>query len=176
MAFRNDLGLASAATNYEARTIVGSGKRDKRSSKSSPNEAQAAIHTELHRWDAATVLSLTVRGTAHMLPCSPSVDCGRVGSGDAGRGRAQRGASARSHVCGRATMVDILARLKGVRRSGEGWTAKCPAHKDKQNSLSVHHRDARSRAFNSVPAFPRASCRDSFSRSLPTTASTTAPR
>jgi hypothetical protein len=28
-------------------------------------------------------------------------------------------------------------------RSGEGWTAKCPAHKDKQNSLSVHHRDGK---------------------------------
>lgn len=39
--------------------------------------------------------------------------------------------------------VDILARLKGVRRSGEGWTAKCPAHKDNQNSLSVHRRDGK---------------------------------
>jgi hypothetical protein len=34
--------------------------------------------------------------------------------------------------------VDLLARLKGVRRSGEGWTAKCPAHEDRQNSLSIH--------------------------------------
>jgi len=40
-------------------------------------------------------------------------------------------------------MIDILARLKRVRRSGEGWTAECPAHKDKQNSLSVHHRDGK---------------------------------
>ena len=40
-------------------------------------------------------------------------------------------------------MVDILARLKGVRRSGKGWTAKCPAHEDKQNSLSVHHREGK---------------------------------
>lgn len=39
--------------------------------------------------------------------------------------------------------VDILDRLKGVRRSGKGWTAKCPAHKDKQNSLSVHYRDGK---------------------------------
>jgi hypothetical protein len=38
-------------------------------------------------------------------------------------------------------MVDILARLNGVRRSGgKGWTAKCPAHADSQNSLSIHHR------------------------------------
>jgi putative DNA primase/helicase len=37
--------------------------------------------------------------------------------------------------------VDLLAHLKGVRRSGEGWTAKCPAHEDRQNSLSVHYRD-----------------------------------
>src|SRR5580704_11485373 len=39
--------------------------------------------------------------------------------------------------------VDILARLKDVRRSGKGWTAKCPAHKDRQNSLSVQHRDGK---------------------------------
>ena len=37
--------------------------------------------------------------------------------------------------------IEILTRLNGVRRSGEGWTAKCPAHEDKQSSLSVHHRD-----------------------------------
>lgn len=36
-------------------------------------------------------------------------------------------------------MVDILAQLKSVRRCGEGWSAKCPAHQDKKNSLSVHH-------------------------------------
>ena len=40
-------------------------------------------------------------------------------------------------------MVDILALLNGVRRSGKGWTAKCPAHEDRQNSLSVHHRDGK---------------------------------
>src|SRR6516162_2494070 len=39
--------------------------------------------------------------------------------------------------------VDILARLKSVRRSGKGWTAKCPAHEDKQNSLSIQHRDGK---------------------------------
>src|SRR5829696_4770786 len=40
-------------------------------------------------------------------------------------------------------MTDILRRLKGVRKSGEGWTARCPAHNDRQNSLSIHHRDGR---------------------------------
>jgi hypothetical protein len=39
--------------------------------------------------------------------------------------------------------VDLLARLKGVRRSGEGWTAKCPAHEDRHNSLGVRHRDGK---------------------------------
>jgi hypothetical protein len=39
--------------------------------------------------------------------------------------------------------VDILARLRGVRRSGEGWTAKCPAHEDSRNSLSIHHRNGK---------------------------------
>jgi len=40
-------------------------------------------------------------------------------------------------------MVDILARLTGVRQSGKGWTTKCPAHEDAQNSLSVDHRDGK---------------------------------
>ncbi len=40
-------------------------------------------------------------------------------------------------------MTDILALLKGVRHSGNGWSALCPAHDDQQNSLSVHRRDGR---------------------------------
>jgi hypothetical protein len=31
----------------------------------------------------------------------------------------------------------VLSRLKGVRRSGKQWTALCPAHDDKRQSLSV---------------------------------------
>src|SRR5262245_65444208 len=42
-----------------------------------------------------------------------------------------------------AIMTDLLARLKNVARSGEGWTARCPAHDDNRNSLSIHHRDGR---------------------------------
>jgi hypothetical protein len=34
-------------------------------------------------------------------------------------------------------MMDLLQRLKRVRKSGIGWTAACPAHQDEQNSLSV---------------------------------------
>jgi hypothetical protein len=40
-------------------------------------------------------------------------------------------------------MTDILGRLAGVARSGDGWTARCPAHDDHRNSLSLHHRDGR---------------------------------
>src|ERR1700722_10349034 len=40
-------------------------------------------------------------------------------------------------------MADLLARLRGVARSGDGWTARCPAHDDQHGSLSVHHRDGR---------------------------------
>jgi hypothetical protein len=40
-------------------------------------------------------------------------------------------------------MADIIALLKAVRRSGKGWTAKCPAHEDRQNSLSIQHRDGK---------------------------------
>ena len=34
-------------------------------------------------------------------------------------------------------MVDVLSRLKSVRRSGNGWTARCPAHEDGKPSLSI---------------------------------------
>ena len=40
-------------------------------------------------------------------------------------------------------MTDLLKRLSGVRKTGEGWTARCPAHDDQQNSLSLHHRDGK---------------------------------
>jgi len=40
-------------------------------------------------------------------------------------------------------MTDLLALLTGVSRSGEGWTARCPAHEDQHNSLSVHNRNGR---------------------------------
>jgi putative DNA primase/helicase len=31
----------------------------------------------------------------------------------------------------------ILGQLANVRKSGSGWTARCPAHEDKRNSLSI---------------------------------------
>ncbi len=40
-------------------------------------------------------------------------------------------------------MTNLLSRLPGVTQCGGGWTARCPAHNDHQNSLSVHHRDGR---------------------------------
>jgi hypothetical protein len=39
-----------------------------------------------------------------------------------------------SHTPG---VEDILSRLDNVRRSGNGWTARCPAHDDRHNSLKV---------------------------------------
>lgn len=35
------------------------------------------------------------------------------------------------------TADDFLTRLDRVRKSGNGWSAKCPAHDDRENSLSV---------------------------------------
>ncbi|KGA94456.1 hypothetical protein LptCag_1219 [Leptospirillum ferriphilum] len=35
------------------------------------------------------------------------------------------------------TTESILTQLQGVRKSGQGWTAKCPAHEDRNASLSV---------------------------------------
>jgi putative DNA primase/helicase len=37
----------------------------------------------------------------------------------------------------------ILGYLRGVRRSGDGWMALCPAHDDRNASLSVHVSDGR---------------------------------
>ena len=40
-----------------------------------------------------------------------------------------------------ATLVSldaILSLLEGVRRTGKGWTARCPAHADRQASLSIN--------------------------------------
>lgn len=35
------------------------------------------------------------------------------------------------------TAAELVAMLEGVRQSGEGWMAKCPAHEDRSASLSV---------------------------------------
>ncbi|MFH0809199.1 MAG: DNA primase, partial [Pseudomonadota bacterium] len=35
----------------------------------------------------------------------------------------------------------VLSRLEGVRRSGNGWTARCPAHDDRNASLSINEGD-----------------------------------
>jgi hypothetical protein len=41
-------------------------------------------------------------------------------------------------------MIDLVARLKGVRHCGrDQWTARCPAHPDRDPSLSVARRDGK---------------------------------
>ena len=35
----------------------------------------------------------------------------------------------------------VLGRLQGVKRSASGWTAHCPAHDDKNPSLSIGEGD-----------------------------------
>jgi hypothetical protein len=35
------------------------------------------------------------------------------------------------------TAAELLGMLEGVRKSGEGWMARCPAHEDRTASLSV---------------------------------------
>jgi hypothetical protein len=42
-----------------------------------------------------------------------------------------------SSDAGSLTLEDILARLGGVHRSGDQWTARCPAHDDREPSLSI---------------------------------------
>src|SRR5260370_24982432 len=41
------------------------------------------------------------------------------------------------------TLENILARLKGVKRNGSGFVAKCPAHEDSTPSLSVTERNGK---------------------------------
>lgn len=38
-------------------------------------------------------------------------------------------------------MPDILERFSHVMKAGAGWTARCPAHEDARNSLSISHGD-----------------------------------
>ncbi|MCD6307475.1 MAG: hypothetical protein J7M24_00615, partial [Candidatus Latescibacteria bacterium] len=35
------------------------------------------------------------------------------------------------------TIDDLLSRFKEVKKCGAGYTARCPAHDDKKNSLSI---------------------------------------
>jgi len=39
------------------------------------------------------------------------------------------------------TIEEFLPRVARVKRSGKGWTARCPAHEDRQASLSVTEGD-----------------------------------
>jgi putative DNA primase/helicase len=41
------------------------------------------------------------------------------------------------------TLRRFLDQLQGVRREGNGWKALCPAHRDKNPSLSIHKTDGR---------------------------------
>jgi putative DNA primase/helicase len=38
-------------------------------------------------------------------------------------------------------VTELLSRFDGVRQSGRGWTARCPAHDDQRSSLSISHGD-----------------------------------
>jgi len=39
------------------------------------------------------------------------------------------------------TLDDVVSRLTKVRKSGRGWMAQCPAHEDRNPSLSIHEGD-----------------------------------
>ena len=49
-----------------------------------------------------------------------------------------------AECCGRDLMIeqtDLLGRLERVEKSRGGWTARCPAHDDREISLSIWHED-----------------------------------
>ncbi len=58
----------------------------------------------------------------------------KVKSADGKDGFVASGTSPTTH---QPTLDNVLARLKNFKRSGKGYTAQCPAHDDKRNSLSV---------------------------------------
>ena len=39
------------------------------------------------------------------------------------------------------TIEAILSRFEHIRRNGNGWVARCPAHPDHKPSLSIHERE-----------------------------------
>lgn len=41
------------------------------------------------------------------------------------------------------SLQELLSRLEGVRRNRDGWVALCPAHPDRNPSLSIHERDGK---------------------------------
>ncbi len=52
----------------------------------------------------------------------------------------------------------LLERLQGVRRSGSGWQALCPAHADKNPSLSIDVRDGKALLHCHAGCTPEAVC------------------
>jgi hypothetical protein len=41
------------------------------------------------------------------------------------------------------TTAEILQHFQGARRNGNGWMAQCPAHEDRNPSLSIHEREGK---------------------------------
>ena len=41
------------------------------------------------------------------------------------------------------TAQEILSKLEHVKKSGSGWTGRCPGHEDRENSLSVSEKDGK---------------------------------
>ena len=39
------------------------------------------------------------------------------------------------------TATELLPRLEGVRKTGTGWSSRCPGHNDRNASLSVAEGD-----------------------------------
>lgn len=40
-------------------------------------------------------------------------------------------------------VAELLVQLSALRRSGDGWIGRCPAHADRSPSLAIHERDGK---------------------------------
>lgn len=65
----------------------------------------------------------------------PGVVCGKASV--TARGANGSGWATRPHTDGASPIQLLLSRLEGVRRTGKGWMARCPAHPDRHASLSI---------------------------------------
>lgn len=57
---------------------------------------------------------------------------------------------------------EVLTRLEGVKQSGDGWIARCPAHDDHHPSLSIHEGDNGRLLFKCFAGCPYEAIRDAL--------------
>jgi hypothetical protein len=113
---RKGAGSDSAATESGARKIVGTGKRDVRSSKPSSSNLQP-IHAELNGGDICTALGLVAQSSSPLIALCRALI--RAGHDPSSPLHAYRG----DMLCLRVRSIDEAARLE-INGDGNGFRAR----------------------------------------------------